>query len=266
MKRFLPRYERMSTRIHGATIQLFLHESGLRDPIPSTRIPDGTLRFPAMLAVLFSPSPPPLLCLEEPELGIHPDAITLLGELLVEASSRMQLVVTTHSDALLSTLGNRVGSILVCDIHGYGTTIERLDPGRLAFWLKDYTPWGYLADRRNRGKSVSRLTIYVEGGGTSAGQRKRLREGMDVFLADLKDMARKRRRGLRLVPCGGRRMAYEAFANARDHAEDGETVVLLVDSEAPVTAAAPAAHLRERQGDQWELAGVPDDHIHLRKV
>ena len=110
---------------------------------------------------------------------------------------------------------------------------------------------------------MSRLTIYVEGGGTSAGQRKRLREGMDVFLADLKDMARKRRRGLRLVPCGGRRMAYEAFANARDHAEDGETVVLLVDSEAPVTAAAPAAHLRERQGDQWELAGVPDDHIHL---
>ena len=51
----------------------------------------------------------------------------------------MQLVVTTHSDALLSTLGNRVGSILVCDNHGYGTTIERLDPGRLAFWLKDYT-------------------------------------------------------------------------------------------------------------------------------
>ena len=139
MKCFLPRYERMSTHIHGGTIQLFLHESGLRDPIPSTRISDGTLRFLAMLAVILSPSPPPLLCLEEPELGIHPDAITLLGELLIEASSRMQLVVTTHSDALLSALGNRVEAILVCENDGHGTRIERLDPGRLAFWLKDYT-------------------------------------------------------------------------------------------------------------------------------
>ena len=139
MKRFLPRYERMSTRIHGGTIQLFLHESGLRDPIPSTRISDGTLRFLAMLAVLLSPSPPPLMCLEEPELGIHPDAIALLGELLIEASSRMQLVVTTHSDALLSALDGRVESILVCENEGYGTRMERLDPKRLAFWLKDYT-------------------------------------------------------------------------------------------------------------------------------
>ena len=58
-------------------------------------------------------------------------------------------------------------------------------------------------------------------------------------------------------------MAYEAFANARDHAEDDEITVLLVDSEAPVTAETPAAHLRARPGDQWDLAGVPDDHVHL---
>ena len=139
MKRFLPRYERMSTRIVGGTVQLFLHESGLRDPIPSTRISDGTLRFLAMLAVLLSPNPPPLLCLEEPELGLHPDAVALLAELLVQASSRMQLVVTTHSDALLSALNNQVESVLVCENNGHGTTIERLDAKRLTHWLKDYT-------------------------------------------------------------------------------------------------------------------------------
>ena len=139
MKRFLPRYERMSTRIVGNTVQLYLHERGWKDPIPATRVSDGTLRFLAMLVALHAPTPPSLLCLEEPELGMHPDAVALLAELLVEASERMQLVVTTHSDALLSGLSDKVDSVLVCENDGHGTTIDRLDAERLAFWLKDYT-------------------------------------------------------------------------------------------------------------------------------
>lgn len=139
LKRFLPRYERMSTRIVGNTVQLYLHEQGLRDPIPATRVSDGTLRFLAMLVALHAPTPPSLLCIEEPELGMHPDAVALLAELLVEASERMQLVITTHSDALLSGLGDKVESVLVCENNGHGTTIDRLDAEKLAFWLKDYT-------------------------------------------------------------------------------------------------------------------------------
>ena len=139
MKRFLPRYERASTRIVGGSVQLYLHEGGLSDPIPATRVSDGTLRFLAMLIALYAPTPPSLLCIEEPELGMHPDAVSLLAELFVEASERTQLVVTTHSDALLSGLGDKVESVLVCENDGHGTTIERLDSERLAFWLKDYT-------------------------------------------------------------------------------------------------------------------------------
>lgn len=139
MKRFLPRYDRISSRIIGNAIQLYFHEQGLRDPIPATRVSDGTLRFLAMLVALHAPTPPSLLCIEEPELGMHPDAVALLAELLVEASGRMQLVVTTHSDALLSGLGDKVESVLVCENNGHGTTIDRLDAERLAFWLKDYT-------------------------------------------------------------------------------------------------------------------------------
>ena len=139
MQRFLPRYERASTRIVDNTVQLYLHEKGLRKPIPATRVSDGTLRFLAILASLFVPDPPSLLCIEEPELGMHPDAVALLGELLVEASGRTQLVVTTHSDALLSALGDQVESVLVCENNGRGTAVNRLDAERLAFWLKDYT-------------------------------------------------------------------------------------------------------------------------------
>lgn len=138
MKRFLPRYERLSIRIIGTNVQFYLHEVGLNGPISAARVSDGTLRFLAILAALLTPTPPPLLCLEEPELGMHPDALALLAELLVDASTRMQLMVTTHSDALLSALNDHVDSVLVCENNGVGTTIEHLDAERLAFWLEKY--------------------------------------------------------------------------------------------------------------------------------
>ncbi len=138
LKRFLPRYERTSTRIHSGTAQLFLHESGLEVPVPSTRISDGTLRFLAILAHLLAPTPPSLLCLEEPELGMHPDAVALLAELLIDASSRMQLVVTTHSDVLLSALSEQVESVIVCENLGRGTNLRKLNSEFLGQWLEEY--------------------------------------------------------------------------------------------------------------------------------
>lgn len=137
LKRFFPRFERMSTRISGGTVQFYLHESGFESPIPPTRLSDGTVRFVAILATLLAPSPSPLVCIEEPELGLHPDALTLIAELLVEASERMQLVVTTHSDALVSALTNQPESVVVCERPGAGTVLERLDTEKLAHWLNE---------------------------------------------------------------------------------------------------------------------------------
>ena len=139
MQRFLPSYQGISIRSVGNTVRLYLEERGLKDPIPITRISEGTLRFLAMFVALHTPNPPSLLCIEEPERGMHPDAMFLLANLLVEASSRMQLVVTTHSDALLSGLGDQVESVLVCENNGHGTTIDRLDAENLRFWLGDNT-------------------------------------------------------------------------------------------------------------------------------
>ena len=138
LKRFFPRFERMSTAISSGTVQFYLHESGFRTPIPATRLSDGTLRFIALLATLLSPLPPSLVCIEEPELGLHPDAVALLADLLVEASQRMQIVVTTHSDALVSALTNQPAAIVACERPGAGTVLRRLDPEKLASWLDDY--------------------------------------------------------------------------------------------------------------------------------
>ena len=137
MKRFLPRFERLSVSVYGNSIQVYFHENGLGTPIPATRLSDGTIRFLALLALLLSPSPPPLLCIEEPELSLHPDMVILLADLLVEASERMQLIVTTHSDTLVSALSHQVESVIVCD-YDNGTRMQRMSSDELQHWLEDY--------------------------------------------------------------------------------------------------------------------------------
>ena len=138
LRRFFPRFKRMTTEVTGGAVRFYLHESGLRSPVAGTRLSDGTIRFIALLATLFSPEPPSIVCIDEPELGLHPDAVALLAELLVEASERMQLVVTTHSDALVSALTSQPDAIVACERPGAGTELRRLDPEKLASWLEDY--------------------------------------------------------------------------------------------------------------------------------
>ena len=137
LSRFLPRYQRFSTLIQGSTVQFYLHEQGLKAPVPATRLSDGTIRFMAMLAVLLSPVLPPLICMEEPELGLHPDALALFADVMVEASARTQLIVTTHSDTLVSALTEQADSILVCEYLG-GTKLHRVESAKLRFWLDRY--------------------------------------------------------------------------------------------------------------------------------
>ena len=82
LKRFYQVYDSLRFRVFGGTIQLAADEAGMASAIPATRLSDGTIRFVALLSILCHPDPPELVCLEEPELSMHPDAIPLLAELL----------------------------------------------------------------------------------------------------------------------------------------------------------------------------------------
>lgn len=122
--------------IEGSTVQLFLQEGDM--VIPATRLSDGTLHYLCLLAILCHPQPPPLICIEEPELGLHPDILPTVGRLLLEASERSQLLVTTHSDLLVDALTNEWWSIVVCEKRDGQTVMRRLDKEKMAAWLEDY--------------------------------------------------------------------------------------------------------------------------------
>jgi predicted ATPase len=97
------------------------------------------LRWISLLAILLDPQPPPLVCIEEPELGLHPDLLPKLADLLREASQRMQLVITTHSDVLVDALTDTPESVIVCEKENGATTMRRLDRKDLSKWLEKYS-------------------------------------------------------------------------------------------------------------------------------
>lgn len=122
----------------GGAMQLLIEECS-EVVISAERLSDGTLRFLFLLAILLQPEPPPMIVIEEPELGLHPDVIPKLAALLIEASERTQIVITTHSRMLVDALGDDPESVIVCEKHHGESTFERLDGERMKVWLEKYT-------------------------------------------------------------------------------------------------------------------------------
>ena len=122
--------------IEGGTVQVFFTEGEF--VIPATRLSDGTLRYLCLLAILCDPKPPPLICIEEPELGLHPDVLPKLADHLLEASRRTQLIVTTHSDVLVDAMSDQPESVVVCEKQHGSTSMTRLAADNLQVWLERY--------------------------------------------------------------------------------------------------------------------------------
>ena len=130
--------EDILTPIQGGLVDVRVEEeNGIT--IPASRLSDGTLRWLSLLTILLHPDPPPLVCIEEPELGLHPDMIRPLAKLLLSASKRMQLVVTTHSDGLVDEFSGDPSAVIVCEKHDGSSTLKRLNANQLSDWLKRYT-------------------------------------------------------------------------------------------------------------------------------
>ena len=137
---FAPHYTGIKPRWVNGAWTLQLREAGLDRPTPTERISDGTLKFLCLLAILLDPAPPPLICIDEPEAGLHPDAIALVSRAMEDAEERTQLIVTTHSEALVSRFSDRPEAVVVCEKNAEnGTTLKRQSRDELKIWLEEFS-------------------------------------------------------------------------------------------------------------------------------
>ena len=140
LTRFYEEFEGLSIQPEALSLRLFMREKGLGGLTPANRLSDGTIRYLCLLAILCHPEPPPLICIEEPEIGLHPDILHDVAHLLLDASQRTQLIVTTHSDILIDALSGDPETVVVCERDfDAGTTFRRLTAEELKPWLEDYT-------------------------------------------------------------------------------------------------------------------------------
>lgn len=92
---------------------LRLEMPGLLRPLEAGELSDGTLRYLCLVAALLSPRTPPFLAFNEPETSLHADLLPALAELVVDAGTRGQVVVTTHAEPLARALAEGEGTSTV---------------------------------------------------------------------------------------------------------------------------------------------------------
>ncbi|MCP5461710.1 MAG: AAA family ATPase [bacterium] len=129
-------------------IRLRWKQKGIDQDFYAHHFSDGTLRFICLATLLIKPQIilfgpvgileyPQTIVIDEPELGLHPNAITILGSLLKSASTKTQLIVATQSAYLLNSLEPE--DIIVVDRKDNQSEFKRLNTEELKSWLEDYS-------------------------------------------------------------------------------------------------------------------------------
>jgi len=116
---------------------------------------DGTLRFVALATLFLQPQAyrPSVILVDEPELGLHPYAITMLASLIKQASTQTQVIISTQSPLLLDNF--QPEDVLVADLVDGGTQLTRLSSPDLSTWLEQYS-LGQLWEKNELGGRPSR--------------------------------------------------------------------------------------------------------------
>ena len=125
------------SNLNEKKIKLEWRQKGSDAYFDAYSLSDGTLRFICLAALLLQPSPPALILLDEPELGLHPFAIRILAEMLESASKRVQVVLATQSVTLLNNFAPQ--DVIVAENDGLKTTFQRLDEEKLKHWLDEFS-------------------------------------------------------------------------------------------------------------------------------
>jgi predicted ATPase len=118
------------------TILLRWYDKHHDTPFRADDFSDGSLRFICLVVLLLQPNLPPLILIDEPELGLHPNAIDLMTELLKFAADSTQLIVATQSERVVSMM--EPNDVIVVDKEAGASTFKRLNKEQLSYWLEKY--------------------------------------------------------------------------------------------------------------------------------
>ena len=134
-----PSFQRLEfPPVAAGTLAMTWRDREFTRPFYTHQLSEGTLRFLWLVTLLQSPGLPSICLIDEPEVSLHPEMLSLLAGVLREASSRALVVVATHSDRLIRFLDP--AEVLVIDQQDDGTaTATWADSLDLAAWLEDYS-------------------------------------------------------------------------------------------------------------------------------
>jgi predicted ATPase len=124
--------------VAAGTLAMTWNDKSFDKPLYMNELSEGTLRFLWLVSLLQSPSLSTVTMIDEPEVSLHPELLSLLADLMREAADRTQLIVATHSDRLIRFLEPK--EVVVMDSAEDGlTTATWADQLDLEKWLVDYT-------------------------------------------------------------------------------------------------------------------------------
>ncbi len=120
-------------------IELEWTEASQDVPFKASALSDGTLRFICLTTVLLQPEDfmPATILIDEPELGLHPFAITMLGAMIKSTSQQHQIILSTQSVELVNEFD--LEDLIVVDKQGGASAFSRPDEAVLHEWLADYS-------------------------------------------------------------------------------------------------------------------------------
>ncbi|NQU21673.1 MAG: AAA family ATPase [Candidatus Nealsonbacteria bacterium] len=132
-------FEKIAVRPVGAgLVQLAVHWRSSKTSHVGSQLSDGTLRFLLLLTILANPEPPPLIAIDEPEIGLHPSMLAILAEYAAEAAERTQVVISSHSPEFLDAFTEQEPHVTLCQWEDGRTQLLPLPPDQLRTWLEKY--------------------------------------------------------------------------------------------------------------------------------
>lgn len=139
LKAAFPGFERLNFPPAAAgMMSLTWKEKQFREAIYSHQLSEGTLRFLWLTAILQSSHRSTITMIDEPEVSLHPELLSLLAELMREAARKSQIIVATHSDRLIHFLEPKEVMVMDMGKEGYSTA-QWADSMDIEKWLKEYS-------------------------------------------------------------------------------------------------------------------------------